>query len=131
MTTPRHDDARRRRFPQRMKLHGEKAFAAVYAAQARATAGFLTVFAKPNGLKHSRLGLSVPRGGGTAVQRNLTKRRLREAFRLTQHDLPGGYDLTIRVRPHTPRSVDEYASSLATAMKRLDELWRKRQRNQP
>lgn len=111
-----------------MKLHGANAFAAVYGARVRAIAGFLTIFAIPNERAYNRLGLSVPRGSGTAVRRNTIKRRLREAFRRSQHDLPRGYDLAVRVRPHEPREVEEYKASLHEAMKKLHETWQKRTR---
>jgi len=106
-----------------MRLHGAKAFSAVYGGKRRAVAGILAVFALPNGHPYNRLGLSVPRGGGTAVTRNKIKRRLREAFRRSQHDLPTGYDLTIRVRTHAPRSVAEYQVSLMQAVRSLHESW--------
>jgi ribonuclease P protein component len=38
------------------------------------------------------LGLSVSRKVGGAVARNRWKRRLRETFRQSQHDLPAGFD---------------------------------------
>jgi ribonuclease P protein component len=123
---PHKPDHRKLRFTQRMKLHGAKAFAAVYGGRVRAMAGFLTVYAIPNQLAHNRLGLSVPKAGGTAIRRNLIKRRLREAFRRSQHELPRGYDLAVRVRPHEPRSVEVYEVSLREAVKRLHESWQKR-----
>ena len=123
---PREPGDRKLTFPQRMKLHGAKAFAAVYGGRVRAMAGLLTVYAIPNDLGHHRLGLSVPRAGGTAIRRNTIKRRLREAFRQSQHAIPGGYDLAIRVRPHEPRRVDEYEASLHEAMRKLHETWQKR-----
>jgi RNase P protein component len=45
-----------------------------------------------NDLGRRRLGLSVGKKLGGAVVRNRYKRVLREAFRLSQHELPEGYD---------------------------------------
>jgi ribonuclease P protein component len=59
--------------------------------------------ARPNGLGHPRLGLTVPRRVGKAVRRNRLKRLLREAFRLNQHELPQGMDYVVLVRPHRPK----------------------------
>jgi ribonuclease P protein component len=41
----------------------------------------------------SRLGIMVSRRDGGAVQRNLFKRRVREAFRLGKHAAPRGWDI--------------------------------------
>lgn len=38
--------------------------------------------------KYPRLGITVSRSYGNAVQRNLFKRRLRETFRMNRHQLP-------------------------------------------
>ena len=46
-----------------------------------------------------RLGLSVSRKLGGAVDRNRIKRLLREAFAAEEPSLPRGYDLVIVARP--------------------------------
>lgn len=60
--------------------------------------GTLVMHAVANGLKHSRLGISISRRVGNAVVRNLWKRRIREAFRLQQDRIPLGLDLVVRPR---------------------------------
>jgi ribonuclease P protein component len=50
------------------------------------------------------------------VQRNLIKRRLREAFRLCQYDLPPGFDHLIVVRPHVPLTMAGYQAKLRHLM---------------
>ncbi|MCX5917713.1 MAG: ribonuclease P protein component [Deltaproteobacteria bacterium] len=52
----------------------------------------------PNGLSHSRLGVTVGRKIGSAVQRNRIKRRVREFFRLNKDSLPGSSDLVVTAR---------------------------------
>lgn len=117
---------RRLTFTRRQRLSRSTDFAAVYAANARQARGPLVIFARPNDLPVARLGLSVPRRVGGAVKRNAIKRRLREAFRLLQHDCPAGYDLVIAVRPHETGTTDRYQELLDAAWRALDREWLKR-----
>ena len=110
----------------RNRLRGQRVFAGVYGARVRKNVGPIGVFAKPNGLKQSRLGLSVPRRVGTAVARNRIKRLLREAFRLNQHELPGGYDIVVTVRPHVPATLEAYQRLLERGMRWVDGEWARR-----
>jgi ribonuclease P protein component len=53
----------------------------------------------PTGLSEGpRLGLTVPRAVGGAVERNRIKRRLREAFRLHRDQLGPQWDLVLNPR---------------------------------
>lgn len=109
-----------------MRISGELAFAAVFAAQVRRGLGPLVFYGLPNALGHHRLGLTVPRRVGNAVRRNRIKRLLREAFRLSQHELPGALDVVVVVRPHEAAPLAEYQQKLAVAFAALDEAWRRR-----
>ena len=67
------------------------------------------------------MGLAISRRAGNAVVRNRIRRRLREAFRLLQHDLlPAGrgYDLVIGVRRHEPKTSAQYMQALRQAADR-------------
>ncbi len=77
-------------FPRSRRLTHARQFEAVYAGKVQRASGPLAVHGLPNRLAHCRIGLSVGRRVGTAVERNRAKRILREAFRLIQHKLPGG-----------------------------------------
>ncbi len=122
----------RYRFPRRRRLIHVREFEAVYDGRVRKNEGPLVVHAVPNQLAHPRLGLAISRRTGSAVVRNRIKRRLREAFRRLQHDLPQGYDLVVAVRPHTPLGPDEYQEALSRAARALDRTWtRKRKQETP
>lgn len=110
----------RLRFPRSHRLSGSKAFAAVFASRTRKTVGPLTVYGRTNGLPHARLGLSVSRKVGPAVTRNRIKRRLREAYRLSQHDWPVGYDWVVVVRRHDALSLMDYRRLMGQAVASLD-----------
>jgi len=95
-------------------------FRAVYAGRVRAARGPLTVFGLRNGLGWSRLGLSVGRAVGGAVERNRCKRMIREAFRLAGGPgsvgaPPAGVDLVVKVRAHAPARLEEYRAWLGGA----------------
>ena len=120
-------------YRRRHRLVHAKQFQAIYSHGTRATRFPLTVFVCANGLDHPRLGLSIGRRIGNAVVRNRLKRLLREAFRLSQHDLPhhlprisqtglangedqsghtSSVDIVITARPHTIRSLGVYQKIL-------------------
>ncbi len=126
MVQPQPPQHPRLTIPRSRRLSGRRAFAAVFAARLREHVGPLTIFARANDLPHSRLGLSVPRRVGGAVTRNGIKRRLREAFRLRQHELPGGYDWVVTVRPHERLTTEAYEDLLAAAVRNLDRKARRR-----
>lgn len=105
------------------RLTHVKQFEAVYDAKVRASRGPLTVFAIPNVLPHSRLGLSVPRRVGTAPKRNRIKRLLREAFRTTQADWPAAYDIVVNVRPHETLALSDYQRDLGEMLAKVHRQW--------
>ena len=92
----------------------------------RRESGPLLVYALPNELSHSRIGLSLGRRIGNAVRRNRIKRLLRESFRLNRMEWPDGYDWLVVVRPHAPLELEGYASHLAQVTSKLDDAWRKK-----
>lgn len=127
------DDAPRAasfRFGRARRLTGRGAFKSVLDARARVDCGAFALHAKPSDAPLARFGISIGRRCGTAARRNRIKRLLREAFRLSQHELPrdapAPYDLVVVVRPHEPMPLDEYRGRLLEAIGRLHATWMKR-----
>ena len=86
------------RFPRALRLTSRRQFQSVYAHGLRASSPCFAVFGKPNGLEHSRLGLTLTRKTGGAVERNRAKRVLREVFRLNRHRIALPMDVVVNGR---------------------------------
>ena len=113
-------------FPKRMRLGGRGTFSAIFDRGVRNAKGPLLVVTAPNDVGHPRLGLSVPKRVGTAPKRNRIKRLVREAFRLMQHDFPGGYDVVVVLRPHETATLAEYQRLLSGLVVKGVNAWGKR-----
>jgi ribonuclease P protein component len=100
-------------FPQTHRMKTPAEFERCYARKRSASDGLLIVYACENGLPHPRLGCSVSRKVGNAVVRNRYKRLFREAFRLSQHDLPPGVDVILIPRPGPYPELGTLRDSLA------------------
>jgi ribonuclease P protein component len=94
-------------------------FQQIYDRGQRAGDAHLLAFALPNALPYCRLGLSVSKKHGTAVWRNLKRRRLKEAYRILQHDLPVGLDLVLVPRQRDDSTLQDYCKSLLALTGRL------------
>ena len=70
----------------------------VYSKGRRRSLDFLLTFSLANGMPFSRIGLTVPRALGKAVERNFLKRRLREASRRHLQELGPGWDIVFNPR---------------------------------
>jgi ribonuclease P protein component len=99
-------------FPQTHRLKKPAEFDRCYARKKSASDGVLIVYACENDKGHPRLGCSVSRKVGNAVVRNRYKRLFREAFRLSQHDLPAGVDYVLIPRPGSEPTLDAVTASL-------------------
>ena len=103
------------------RLRKRREFEECYASGVRVSGRHVQVFLLPTaGGSRPRLGISVPRRVGSAVDRNRVRRRLREIFRRGR-GLFGGAPLSIVVnaRPSASRaSFQELSEDFADAVRR-------------
>lgn len=80
-----------------------------------------SVHAFPGGSGNARLGLSVSKKVGNAVQRNSIKRRLREIFRSKSPDIEEATDFVISARPAAAdASYDDLKEEFEKALRKLN-----------
>lgn len=60
---------------------------------------FVTAYYLPNGSDINRVGVSVSKKIGNAVERNRAKRIIRAAYRLGEQDFKKGFDIVFAARP--------------------------------
>jgi ribonuclease P protein component len=108
-----------------MRLQHAREFDAVRRAGVRRQTGGLALSGRPNGLQFCRLGLSVGRAVGTAVERNRAKRLIRDAFRLAQRELPAGYDLVVSVRIGRSLTLAACRAALVDLTASIDREWQR------
>lgn len=118
------------RFGPGKRLSHARQFQAVYAARTSVVRGPLRIHALPNATGVTRLGLSVPGRVGTNVKRNAIKRLIREAFRLSQHEMPKGLDVVVAVHPHEVAELAAYQRAVVAATTELAQTWEARARKE-
>ena len=95
-------------------------FRRLYAKGKSAAGGTLAVYVRPNHSGKNRLGLTVGTKVGKAVCRNKVRRRIREAYRIHEHQMAPGYDIVVvgRVRA----AFASYAELERDLLRLLDKL---------
>ena len=81
-----------------VSLKGNRSFRRMYSKGKSAATATLVLYLRRNGAGENRLGLTVGTKVGKAVRRNRIRRRLREIYRLHEHELKQGYDVVIVAR---------------------------------
>ena len=93
-------------YRQGKRLHGE---------------GFSLIFAA-NAMEFNRLGISVQKKTGRAVDRNRIKRIIREAFRLHRDSFPKKSDIVLTVRPgFSLRSPSDILTAVTGLMQNMEQ----------
>lgn len=63
---------------------------------------FLVMYWQKNRLAMNRIGITVNKKAGKAVERNRARRIIKEAYRLIEPEMPTGYDMVFVARSKTP-----------------------------
>jgi ribonuclease P protein component len=117
--TPRHT------LPREIRIRSRAEFDRVFQAGVRVSDARLTLLAAPGPVPEARLGISVSRRYGNAVQRNRVKRLIREVFRRLRHDLPPATDWVVLPKPGPGPTLEGIRESMKQLSSRLDDKVRR------
>jgi ribonuclease P protein component len=100
-------------------LRRKAEFEAIASAGSTRSTRLLVLKSLPRVQAPTRIGLSVSRAVGGAVQRNRVKRRLRELVRERYDELETGWDLLLIARPDAARATyPELREALGSLLRR-------------
>jgi ribonuclease P protein component len=116
-------------FARAMRLSRERDVQRVLRQGSRARAAHLVVAVVPNGLGHTRLGISIgKRIERSAVKRNRLRRIVREAFRLSYAELPSGLDvLVLGAEPRVKLELAATRAELVMLVRKAERRWREKE----
>ena len=95
-------------------------FRQVYDSGKKIQARFFTAFILPNSQEQSRIGITATKRIGNSVERNRSRRRLRELYRRNKWRVPPGVDIVINVKDGLARAgYDEIEKDFAQLWERI------------
>ena len=106
------------KFTTSLKLNHE--FKRLYNKGKSAASQYIVIYCRRNYTSENRIGITVSKKVGGAVQRNRVRRRLKEIYRLSEISINSGYDIVIvaRVKSRFVR-YSELEASFLLLLKRL------------
>jgi ribonuclease P protein component len=87
--------------PTKQRIRRPAEFRKVFSRGRRSSNAFTNVVVLPNDLPYIRVGLAVSKRVGNAVERNLVKRRIRNALAIM--DISGGWDVVVTAKPDSSK----------------------------
>ena len=106
---------------RRYRLSRSRDFDAVYRHGRSVSTRFLVLYWFPRDDDgEPRLGIAVPKGSGSAVERNRVKRRIRESWRDRVARIPAGRDYVLIARPALGEALESHDASWLG--QRIDEV---------
>jgi ribonuclease P protein component len=116
---PRADEA----LPKEKRLAKRREFLRVYESGQKLFSRYAVLFFMPNGLPHSRIGITATKKLGKAHDRNRVKRWTREIYRRQREPLSldaRSLDVVVNVKPGAAgASFEDYSRDLAKILQRL------------
>ena len=98
-------------FSKKKRLASNKQFEAVLARKVRVANGLLVLYVAENDCGYPRVGVSVGKSCGGAVERNRLKRLLREAFRQSQDRIAPCFDYLLMISPQLSKKLNKSINS--------------------
>lgn len=94
-------------FRKDQRIRSEAEFRAVMKHKLFVRKGVMRLYMAPNNAGRPRFGVSIGKSCGKAHLRNRLKRLAREAFRLSQYDLPADFDYVLIFTPKMSKKGTE------------------------